>query len=200
MSNWEQELPDWQRNQGAAVFCQMGIKEGARIIDFGCGPGRYTIAAAYAARDGGEVFAFDTSHYRLAEAASAAEKMGLGNVKMIKADGSGSLTFAEDASVDMVMIYDLIHQLGSAQETFLRETMRVLKSGGVLSVLPFHINGKALDRLFEKISSYGFDNGVRYPNAGLHFEMHEFSYGSEGHIKDIETGDIFNFRKTGDLL
>jgi len=184
---WLDELPVWQQNDGADIFRAMDMA-GKTVIDFGCGKGRYTLAAAQIAKT---VYAADIDEHRLIEI----ESHGYKNIKTIKSDGTCKLDFAADNSIDMVLIYDLIHQLGPGRKTFLAETKRVLKNNGILSVLPFHIQGKEIDALFEEIKSYGFEPGDTYEDEGLHFEMHEFSHGNSGHIKDIPTGNICNFVK-----
>jgi len=191
----QNEIKNWQQYEGRQAFEEMGITEGSQVIDFGCGPGRYSLALSYAVGDSGQVFAFDTSGFRLREVEDEAHRQKRLNIEAVQSDGTGRLSFAKDGSVDAVLIYDLIHQIGSIRGTFLKDAFRVLKEDGILSVLPFHMSQWSVRKLSEEIETYGFELTQTCPDVGVHFEMHEFLRGDRGHLDDMERGTVYNFRK-----
>lgn len=102
--------------------------EGRRVVDVGCGEGRFTRALA---AEGAEVFGIDVNDAALA-AASAAP--GGENVTYMLGRGE-DLPF-EDASVDVVVYSNSLHHIetGNLAEA-LGEASRVLKPDGVLCVI-----------------------------------------------------------------
>ena len=51
----------WVREDGAAFLRALGISDGDRVLDFGCGPGGYVLALAQVVGPRGEVIAVDKS-------------------------------------------------------------------------------------------------------------------------------------------
>lgn len=89
-----------------------------------------------------------------------------------------------------------------------KETNRVLKSNGILSILPFHLsnfrdkNGNKkkykTDQLINEIVELGFILSNKIENRGIHFEKyHSPHYIQKGGVEfeELERGTIYNFRK-----
>ena len=189
--NLIEEIKDWQQNDGVETFRQMGVKSGDTVIDFGSGKGRYTITLANTVGKNGKVYALDISQYALRE---LKRENPPSNVYPVHTNHQGILDF-EDESVDFIMIYDLIHQIDSIRTTFIQEAYRVLKKGGRLSVLPFHVSSREYQIMSKQIMDKGFREIEKYPQSGIHFEMHEWLHGESGHLKNIERGTIYNYKK-----
>jgi len=189
------ELLEWQKGEGAQMFQDVGLSGEAHVIDFGCGPGHYTFALAYALEGAGKVYAVDTDHWRLKAIVQQAKNEGLTNIEAVHVSGDCRLDFMDDNSADGVLIYDLIHQLGRSRSTFLNEAYRVLKPGGVLSIAPFHMGPIDQQELSREAQSTGFESPEILSNACLHFEMHEWLKGERGHLREVERGDNYLFRK-----
>jgi len=134
-----------------------GIKEGQTILDFGCGPGHYSIAAAKMVGAKGKVYALDIQPLALRSVEKKAKKEGLTNITTILSDKDTRLP---DESVDIALAYDMIHMVKD-QQAWARELHRVLKPNGILSVIVGHINVegvlKVLDQggLFSLRDRYG---------------------------------------------
>jgi ubiquinone/menaquinone biosynthesis C-methylase UbiE len=112
-----------------------GIAEGQTVLDFGCGPGSYAIAAARIVGAQGKVHALDIHPLAARSVERRAAKRGLSNLSTIVSNRDTGLP---DESVDVVLAYDMIHMVKD-REALLVELHRVLKQGGVLSILAEHM-------------------------------------------------------------
>jgi len=138
------------------VLLEVGIKPGFCILDYGCGPGSYTIIAAKLAGERGKVYALDIHPLAIQMVKNMSEKKKLTNVEIILSDCATGLP---DQSVDVVLLYDTFHGLSKPDEV-LAEMHRVLKPDGILSFNDHHlkeeseiisrITGKDLFKLSEK--------------------------------------------------
>jgi len=123
-----------------------GITEGQTILDFGCGPGHYAIAAAKMVGQRGRVYALDIHHLAAKSVEKKAAKEGLNNIKTIISDRDTGLP---DQSIDIVLTYDTIHMIKDKQ-ALARELHRVLKQNGVLSVIAEHVKVEDIIGLLER--------------------------------------------------
>jgi ubiquinone/menaquinone biosynthesis C-methylase UbiE len=141
----------WFRYRGphpAQALAEAGIRPGDTVLDFGCGPGGFSIAAATLAGKRGKVYALDI-HPRAAWAVKKkAKSRGLANIETIT---SGRDTGLADKSVDVVLLYDIFHFF-KEPDAVLTEIHRVLKDGGTLSASDHHIKA---ERLVEGVTGSG---------------------------------------------
>jgi ubiquinone/menaquinone biosynthesis C-methylase UbiE len=117
---------------------EAGVKAGDTVLDFGCGRGGFTVAAARAVGPAGKVYALDVNPLALESAQKKAGKKRPGPVETILSDGPTGLP---DGSVDVVLLYDVFHEL-DAPEAVLAELARILKAGGKLSFSDHHLDGE----------------------------------------------------------
>ena len=68
------------------VVKQLGLHEGASVVDIGCGPGRVTIPLAQAVGPSGKVFALDVQGEMLAKLREKVEAHRLTNVEFVQGD------------------------------------------------------------------------------------------------------------------
>jgi len=122
------------------------IKEGSIVLDYGCGPGSYSIAAAQVVGDLGKIYAADIHPLAIEEVKKRAKETGLINIETILTDCDTNL---EENSIDVVLLLDIYHDL-SDPENILRELHRVLKKEGSLSVDDHHFKD---DEIINKITS-----------------------------------------------
>jgi len=138
------------------VLLESGISEGFKILDYGCGPGSYSVSAARLVGSKGEVYAADMSPIAMKCVKKAILKNRLNNIKVIQTDCATNLP---DNSIDVVLLYDIYHGLKQPQRV-LQELYRVLKSEGTLSFSDHHMKEEDIiyqltkDRLF-KLSHKG---------------------------------------------
>lgn len=123
-----------------------GIKEGQTILDFGCGPGHYTIAAAKMVGANGKVYALDIHPLAVQSVEKKARKAGLTNITTILSDRDTGLP---DQSIDIALAYDMIHMVKDKQ-SLIKELHRVLKQNSILSVLAEHLKVEDVLKILEQ--------------------------------------------------
>jgi len=131
------------------ILTEADIKPGFHILDYGCGPGSYTIQAAQLAGNFGKVYALDIHPLAVKKVQSVAAKRNLTNIEAILSDCATGLP---DKSIDFVLLYDTFHNLSEPDEV-LAELHRVLKPDGILSFNDHHM--KEEDEIISGITGKG---------------------------------------------
>jgi len=119
------------------------VRAGMSVLDFGCGPGGFSLAAGRLAGRHGRVYSVDVQPIALRTVWRRAARQGLGNVIPLSAERIGEIP---DESMDMVLAYDVLHIHPEPQ--WRRDVVgllhRVLKPKGVLSARDHHLDNTAL--------------------------------------------------------
>lgn len=106
----------------------LGIGPSDVVVDFGCGPGFYTVELA---RRAAKTIGVDVSPAMLAKARRAAQNAGL-QVTLLQSDGERIELPSE--SVDLVLLTHVFHEI-EQKERALGEFRRILKQGGRVAIL-----------------------------------------------------------------
>jgi len=122
------------------ILREAGIRNGMTVLDFGCGPGGFSLAAAKLVGPEGRVYAADKHPLAVKSVQRAANQQGFGNIRTIL---GGSVTDLPRGCVDMTLLYDVLHDL-QEPGLILGELHRVLKPRGVLSVSDHHMKKEPL--------------------------------------------------------
>lgn len=122
----------------ANILGEVEIREGFSVLDYGCGPGSFTLLAAERVGPSGRVYAADINPLALRHVRRVAAKRGPGNIKVIH---TCCATGLESGSVDVALPYDTYHDLEDPARV-LEELHRVLKRQGLLSQRPSHAWGR----------------------------------------------------------
>jgi ubiquinone/menaquinone biosynthesis C-methylase UbiE len=101
------------------------------VVEFGCGYGTFTIAAASVVK--GIVHAIDIDADMVEATNREARSRGLRNVNAILRDFLADGTGLKDASVDYAMLFNILHV--EHPDTMLGEAWRVLKGNGRLGMI-----------------------------------------------------------------
>ncbi len=142
---------------------ESGVRQGQTVLDFGCGPGHFTIAAAKRVGEAGKVYALDIHPLAAKSVEGKARKEGLNNITTILSDRDAGLP---GESVDVVLLYDTIHLIAD-KRALLEELHRIVKLGGALSIWVGHMK---VDDVVEIVGEGGlFTFKDRY-GAVLNFE------------------------------
>lgn len=147
------------------ILRKLDIKPGFHILDYGCGPGSYSLVAARLVGSTGKVYALDVHPLAIQRVGNAASRKGLTNIETIQSDCATGL---EKESINIVFLYDILHDL-SEPDAVLEEMHRVLKPSGILSCNDHHlkeneiisrITGTGLFKLSSKgKKTYSFSKG-----------------------------------------
>lgn len=108
---------------------EAGVGSGMTVLDFGCGPGRYTIPAAELVGASGSVVAADLHPLAIKAVERTCRRRRIGNVRSLLTDGALPL---EDGSVDEVLLFDTLHDVEDRRRV-VGELLRVLREGGTLA-------------------------------------------------------------------
>lgn len=130
------------------IIKEVGIQPRFQVLDFGCGPGGYILPVAKLVGATGKIFALDVNPAAILAVKSLAMKHKLTNVETILSD---SATGLPGASVNIVLLYDVLHHLKNL-DNILAELRRILKPDGILSVSDHHLEEEDVT---SKITSTG---------------------------------------------
>jgi ubiquinone/menaquinone biosynthesis C-methylase UbiE len=104
------------------------------LVDYGCGPGRYTIPFAQKVDDKGKVYALDIHPMALKKVKEKAEKCRIENIETILVKGHDNGRYdaiIPDKTADRVFALDMFFIIKNPAE-FLKEIARILKDDGLL--------------------------------------------------------------------
>ncbi len=126
------------------------LKEGMTVVDYACGPGRYTIPIAEGVGPKGKVFAVDIQPVAIETVKKKAAAKGLANIETVLVDSFN--TGIAGSSADIVLMVDMIHMVAD-RASLLREAHRLLKPDGQLFVGVEHT---AVAEVAKEVQDTGF--------------------------------------------
>ena len=122
------------------ILNEVGIKPGFQVLDYGCGTGSYAVVASKMVGTSGTVYALDIHPLAIEYVKKRVSKEHLNNIRTVI---SGRDTGLPDNSMDIVLLYDIFHELGDPTSVLV-ELHRVLKTDGVLSFSDHHMKEKEI--------------------------------------------------------
>ena len=129
---------------------EAGVVENMNILDYGCGPGAYTVAAAKMMNSTGSVLALDIHPLAIKMVKKKAEKHNLSNISTIM---PGKNTGLPSQSIDVILLYDVFHMFSNKKQ-ILNEIHRILKPEGKLSFSDHHMKEHEVKRIFDKSDQF----------------------------------------------
>jgi ubiquinone/menaquinone biosynthesis C-methylase UbiE len=164
MSNWGQDrMPDFAFRMMSATMsikdwlfpsidqrvASFRIQEGMTVVDYGCGPGRYTTRFSKLVGEQGKVYAVDVQELAITYVKQKMEAQGLKNIILILA--SGYKTEIPEHCADMAFVLDMFFGV-SDPVALLAELHRIVLPEGVLILDDGHQSRK---RTLEKLNRSG---------------------------------------------
>jgi len=110
------------------LISKLGLKATDVVVDFGCGPGFYTIPIA---RGVARTIAVDVSSRMLEKTVSNAKKNHV-TVEAIASDGTAIQL--DDGIVDLIFLSHVFHEVANRPEV-LSEFLRIMKRSGRLAIV-----------------------------------------------------------------
>ena len=126
------------------------LKEGMVVVDYGCGPGRYTIPIAKLVGSKGKVFAVDIQPLAIKTVKEKAARPGLTNIETILVDSYN--TGIKGSNIDLILLIDTLHLINDYHALF-HEIHRLLKQDGFLFMDSGHLK---MPKAREIVESTGF--------------------------------------------
>jgi len=112
------------------------LKEGMVVVDYGCGPGCYTLPLAELVGPKGKVFAVDIQPLAIKTVKEKAARKSLTNIEAVLVDPYD--TGIQGSSIDLVLLIDTFHMIKD-RDALLAEIHRLLKPDGLLFMDPGHM-------------------------------------------------------------
>jgi ubiquinone/menaquinone biosynthesis C-methylase UbiE len=117
------------------MFAEIEIHPGDHILDFGCGPGIFTIMAAEKTQNAGKVYALDIHPLAIQMVEKKARKKRMKQIETILSDCDTSIP---GETLDLIIFFDVFHLLDNQKEV-LTELHRTLKSGARVYLSDHHM-------------------------------------------------------------
>lgn len=155
------------------------LQPGQVILDYGCGIGSYAISAARKVGEEGAVYALDIHPLAVETVQRRSRQENLPNIRTIL---SGLDTGLPDESVDVVLLYDVLHTVQD-KGALLGELHRVLKADGLLSVIPDHMDQV---EFLETVQA-----GRLFSLLPQHRESFEFAKQTKGELERVPEGNLW---------
>lgn len=161
----------------SAIIAQLDVNLGSVAVDFGCGPGYFSIPFAKAVGEKGCVYSLDILPQALETVMGKAKNSGITNIttKRVNLEKENG-TKLEANSADWVILKDVLFQ-NQKKEIIIAEAYRVLKNGGKAIVVEWN----------QKESTVGPADDLRIPQIVLEKMFNDQKFIVE---KNIEAGDF----------
>lgn len=131
------------------------IKEGDTVIDFGCGPGFFTIPMAELTGETGKTIAADLQQGMLDIVAHKIRNTPFQNRIILHRTERDRINIFVKAN--FILLFYMIHEVPNARN-LLEQLKEIVKPGGNILVVepPFHVTGKDFERTKEAAVEAGF--------------------------------------------
>ncbi|HNT86582.1 MAG TPA: methyltransferase domain-containing protein [Candidatus Hydrogenedentes bacterium] len=146
-----------------AILHEVGLTPSQTVLDFGCGPGAFSIAAAEIVGPEGRVFAIDVNPLALAAVRHTMTRKKFTNITTLMAT---DLDHIPPGTVDVAIVYDVLHELPDPASV-LAEIYRLTGPRGLLTVSDHHMSRADIHAAVASTGLFVFTRfGFRF--AGIH--------------------------------
>ena len=205
------DVNNWEKTDGANLFSSILNVNDPVILDYGCGSGNYSFAAAQAFGQKCKVYAVDINKQCLDYVSEKSKDEKIDCIIPVEGKEDYCHEF-EDGFFDLTIYADMFHgeektYNGLHRFVMIEEAKRTLKEGGILAVLPFHLSNfrdknkkkckYTYKKLIDEISECGFKH-IEKDLEGIHFEkVYSPYYQQKGGVTfdSLERGKILVFEK-----
>lgn len=131
------------------------IKEGMTVLDFGCGPGFFSVDMAHMVGESGRVIAADLQEGMLHKVRDKIKGTEIENRITLHKCEENKIGISEN--IDFVLAFYIIHEVINKEEIF-TEIETILKPNGQLLIVepPFHVSKSAFEETIRKAKAAGF--------------------------------------------
>ena len=131
---WVANLLDGKERFGEAdpgpMLGALGVTAGCTVVDYGCGPGLFALAAARLVGPSGTVYAVDLEPRMVELARTRAAEAGLANLRAVPSDGVRAAL--PDGVADFILCVQIMHYHAKRQDrvAVARDLRRLLRAEG----------------------------------------------------------------------
>lgn len=136
---WVANLLDGEKRFGVAdpgqMLRELGVTAGCTVVDYGCGPGLFALAAARLVGPGGTVYAVDLEPRMVELAGRRAAEAGIANVRAVPSDGVRAAL--PDGVADFILCVQIIHYHAKRSDrvAVARDLRRLLRADGRVIIM-----------------------------------------------------------------
>ena len=136
---WIANLLDGDKRFGDAdpgqMLANLGVTAGCAVVDYGCGPGLFALAAARLVGPSGTVYAVDLEPRMVELARRRAAEAGLANLRAVPSDGVRAAL--PDGVADFILCVQIMHYHAKRQDrvAVARDLRRLLKAEGRVIIM-----------------------------------------------------------------
>jgi ubiquinone/menaquinone biosynthesis C-methylase UbiE len=157
MPNWAYRLMVWEYrihdllglDKPQSHLSAAPVRAGMVVVDWGCGPGRYTGSLAQLVGKEGKVYAVDIQPMAIQLTRDRLTREQLANVVPLLIDSY--TTLITSSSVDLVLLLHTLHSIGDV-DALLGEVRRILRPGGYLFMDSGHLK---IEAAIERVTRSG---------------------------------------------
>ena len=135
------------------IFAEIEIKPGDQVLDFGCGPGIFTIIAAKKTDSAGKVYALDIHPLAIQMVEKKAQQKKINHIKTILSDCNTSIP---DNTLDLVIFFDVFHMLDNQKEVLV-ELHRILKPSAIMYFSDHHMKEEQILSILNKCGLFNLE-------------------------------------------
>ncbi len=162
------------------VIREIGLNNGDKFLDVGCGEGRFSIAASKLIGSQGKVYAIDSYEESIKALKEQIRRDNIGNIEAIVADVTKKMPLPEGI-INVCLMANVMHGFLANGEVpaVMTEAARVMKPGSTLAVVEFKkIAGPpgpplsirmTPEELEDLISEYGFEKNKVVEVGQFHY-------------------------------
>lgn len=131
------------------------IQKGMTVLDFGCGPGFFTLEMASMVGESGRVIAVDLQKGMIDRLRKKIQGTALQNRIILHQCEANRIGVSE--KVDFILAFYMLHEVPN-QERFFNETVNLLKTKGQILIVepPFHVSKTAFEKLSKRLKRPGW--------------------------------------------
>jgi SAM-dependent methyltransferase len=160
----EMPVREYLLTHAVEVLSHAGVKRGHSVLDYGCGPGVYSVAAGQIVGDTGQVCAMDVREKVLQRVRDKATKANVRNIRTVLQTADSIKIPFHDAGFDAVLIYDVMHDIED-KAGLLQEVGRVLKPDGFLTAFPMHWGNEPFLKLMRQLKLFRLRDAFIPPHS-----------------------------------
>lgn len=141
--------------QNPAKILKPYISGDMKVLDFGCGPGFFTVEIAKLISDGGTVIAADLQNGMLDKVSAKIKGTELEKKIQLHKCESDSIGICD--KVDFILAFYVIHEVPDKEKLF-KEFKSILKPDGRLLIIEpnFHVKKSNFSEMLDKLNRAGF--------------------------------------------
>ncbi len=131
------------------------VKEGMKVLDFGCGPGFFSIEMAKIVGRKGKVIAADLQEGMLETIRTKTKGTEFENIIRLHKVEKDKISVTD--KVDFILIFYVVHEVPDKNNLF-KELKNILSEKGKLLIVepPLHVSKKAFEAMLKLVKDNGF--------------------------------------------